>query len=174
MKLVLIGYRCCGKSSVGRKLAKKLGWDFADTDAMVEQAAGRSVAEIFRKDGERAFRTMERKEIAKLAAAKNCVIAVGGGAFGSKSNVAALKRNAKVVWLETSLDELVRRAKADKAKRPRLTKLGLAAEIKTVLAKRASQYKAVADCIMSTDGFTVDELVARITDYLELLGMKKA
>jgi len=176
MKLALIGYRCSGKTVVGRELAAKLGWRFADTDKAVEERAGKGIAAIFAEDGEKAFRALERKAFAELAGADECVIAAGGGALQNRANVAALKRGAKVVWLETSAEELARRALAEDAhnvKRPPLTDLPLEEEIRTVLAQRAPLYKAAADCIVSTDGYATGEIVERILGYLELTGAIK-
>jgi shikimate kinase len=173
MKIALIGYRCSGKTAVGRELAKRLGWRFADADRAVEERAGKTVAEIFAQDGERAFRALEREAIAELADAEKCVIATGGGALGNRKNAAALKRDGKVIWLETSADELARRARAEEArgiKRPALTDLPLEEEVAAVLKKRMPAYKAAADCIIQTDGYTPSEIVERIIGYLELIG----
>ena len=174
MKIALIGYRCSGKTVAGRELAARLGWRFADTDKAVEKRAGKGVAAIFAEDGEKAFRALEREEITKLAEADECVIAAGGGALHDRANVAALKKGAKVIWLETSTEELARRARADEnARRPPLTDLPLEEEIRAVLARRTPLYKAAADCIISTDGYTEGEVVERILSYLELIGAIK-
>jgi shikimate kinase len=173
MKIALIGYRCSGKTSVGRELAARLGWRFVDTDGVVEERAGKSVAAIFAEEGEKAFRALERKAFAELAGADDCVIAAGGGALAGRANVAALKRDTKVIWLETSAEELARRAREEEARnirRPPLTDLPLEEEIRAVLAKRAPRYKAAADCIVATDGYATGEIVERILSYLELIG----
>ena len=78
--LFLIGYMGCGKSTVGRKLSRRLGWRFADTDALVEEAEGASVADIFHYEGEERFREVERQVLERLiAAAEPVVVSTGGG-----------------------------------------------------------------------------------------------
>jgi len=176
MRIALIGYRCSGKTVVGRELAARLGWKFVDTDSVIEKRAGKSVAKIFENEGDKVFRALERKAIKELADATECVIAAGGGALGSRANVAALKRQGKVIWLETSAEELIRRARADEkenVKRPPLTDMPLDEEIRATLEKRTPPYRAAADCIISTDGYTSGEIVERVVSYLELIGVIK-
>ena len=174
MKIVLLGYRCSGKTLAGREVAHRLGIKFMDTDALVEERAGKSVANIFAQDGEDAFRAFERRAVAELRGMNEGVVAAGGGAVLDKDNVAALKHEAKVIWLETSPDELTRRAQAEADKgtrRPPLTNLPLHQEVAQVLGERRRHYIEAADCIISTDGCTPDEVADRIMNYLELLGI---
>jgi shikimate kinase len=173
MKITLIGARCSGKTTVGRELAGRLDLRFIDTDALVEERTGKKVAEIFAEDGEAAFRELEREAIAELETAEGCVIAAGGGALCDAKSAAALKRGAKVLWLDTSTEELVRRAEADGEERPPLTGLTLREETEKIVAERRGLYMNSADCIIDTDGFTPGEITERITSYLQLLGLIK-
>lgn len=98
-----------GKSVVGHLLAHLLGFGFIDTDIEVEQRAKKSVARIFREQGEAAFREMERKVVLRAAGARRHVIATGGGAVEDAEVWAALKASGIVVWINPSIEELVRR-----------------------------------------------------------------
>ena len=105
MKVVLIGYRGTGKSTVGRLLADRLGLPFIDTDTLVEARAGKPIPAIFAADGEEGFHALEREVCAGLAAAQG-VIATGGGAVLDPENVAALRHGARVFLLEGPPEEL--------------------------------------------------------------------
>jgi len=125
--VILIGYRGCGKTCVGRELAARLHWPFVDTDEQVEATAGRSIREIFEQDGEVAFRQLEPRAIADVTRASGQVIAVGGGALLSAANRAALRQAGVCVWLTAPATELRRRLRADPrtgATRPALTARG--------------------------------------------------
>ena len=145
MKVVLIGYRGTGKTSVGRLVAERLGIPFVDTDALIEARAGRPIPAIFAADGEEGFRVLEREVCTGLAGAQG-VIATGGGAVLDQVNVEALRRGARVFLLEGSPEELARRCAA--GDRPALTGLPPLDEIRTLLAARHGAYRAAADhCI---------------------------
>jgi shikimate kinase len=100
MNLVLVGLMGSGKSTVGRQLAERLGRSFIDTDAVVADRAGRTIAEIFQTDGEAAFRHMESQIIAEVTSAGGAVIATGGGAVLSAENRALMRQDSLVVWLQ--------------------------------------------------------------------------
>lgn len=142
MKLVLIGARGAGKTTVGRLIAERLGLPFLDTDALVEAAAGRPVPVLFAEEGEAGFRRREREVCASLAGAAG-VIATGGGVVLDPANVAALRRGARVVWLAAPPEELAARCAG--SDRPPLTGLGALDEARTVLAAREPLYRAAAD-----------------------------
>lgn len=107
--LVLIGLMGAGKSTVGRRLAARLGMDFIDADEAIETAAGMSITEIFDKFGEPAFRDGERRVIARIIAGPPCVLATGGGAFVNEETRALILRDALAVWLDADIETLVAR-----------------------------------------------------------------
>ena len=107
--LVLVGLMGVGKTTVGRRLAKKLGLPFVDADEEIETAAGLSIEEIFDRFGEDYFRDGERRVIARLMAADRQVIATGGGAFMNEETRALMLANAVVIWLDADIDVLVKR-----------------------------------------------------------------
>ena len=117
--IALVGLMGSGKSTVGRRLAAALGRPFADSDAEIEVAAGRSVSDIFAELGEPAFRDGERRVIARLLAGPPQVLATGGGAFAEADTRALLRGGAVVVWLKCDLSILARRV-ARKDTRPLL------------------------------------------------------
>lgn len=167
----LIGYRGCGKTSVGRELARRLAWKFIDTDEMIETDAGRSITDIFASDGEKTFRILEAEAIEKVLAGRRLVIGVGGGAVLVRRNRKALRTAGACIWLTASADELYRRIQADEIspeRRPPLTRLPGLEEIEAVLQARLPIYEATADYVVSTMGCSIDQVVAEIISRLRL------
>jgi len=111
--VVLVGFMGCGKTTVGRLLARRLGWGFEDMDRRIEQRAGRPVAAIFAEDGEEAFRALEREEARALQGERHCVVAAGGGAFTREDTRALLQEGAVSVWLRVGLDTALARVPLD-------------------------------------------------------------
>jgi shikimate kinase len=107
--IALVGLMGAGKSTVGRRLARQLRMPFRDADAEIEAAAGRSISEIFRGLGEKAFRDGERRVIARLLEDAPHVLATGGGAFIDPETRALINARAVSVWLKADLDVLARR-----------------------------------------------------------------
>jgi shikimate kinase len=157
--IVLMGFMGTGKSEVGRRLAKRLGRAFTDTDQLVEQRAGRTVREIFAHDGEPAFRALERAAVAD-AARRGGVIAVGGGAVLDPVNLAALRDDGVLVHL-TAPPDVIRARIGDAATRPLLAGRP-EATLERLLGERHAAYAAAADLTIDTAARTVDELVEEI------------
>jgi len=109
--IVLIGLMGAGKSTVGRRLAGRLGLPFVDADTEIEQAAGMTIAEIFAAYGEQYFRDGERRVIARLMDGSPKVIATGGGAFVNDETRALILTEALAIWLDASIDVLVERVR---------------------------------------------------------------
>jgi shikimate kinase len=102
-----------GKTTVGRRLAKKLGWKFVDLDEEIESREGRPVAEIFKERGEPHFRDLERLCLKDLSSSSNTVIALGGGAFIDSQNRDLVEKSGLTVWLKLSFVKAVSRVKID-------------------------------------------------------------
>ncbi len=117
--IVIIGLMGAGKTTVGRRLAERLGLRFIDADAEIEKAAGRTIAEIFAEYGEPYFRDGERKVIARLLGAGPQVLATGGGAYMNAETRKAVKERGIAVWLNASLPLLMKRVRR-RAHRPLL------------------------------------------------------
>jgi shikimate kinase len=169
MNVVLIGYRCTGKTTIGRLLAEKLGWPLVDTDTLIQQRAGKSIKEIVAAGGWPEFRRLEREVIADVAAGGRQVISAGGGAVLDENNTKALRASGRVVLLTASPETIWQRMKADPktlAERPNLTDSGGIAEVRKVLADRRAAYQAACHHEVPTDRFTPDEAVADILAWL--------
>ncbi|MBN2446541.1 MAG: shikimate kinase [Phycisphaerae bacterium] len=167
--VVLIGYRGSGKTSVGRAIATRLGWDFIDTDEMIEAEAGRSVREIFEADGETGFRKLEAAAIERVASGRHQVISVGGGAVLAAENRRHLRAAGRCVWLTAPAAVLHARMGADPLNaslRPALTSEGGLEEVIHVLAAREPLYHELADCIIDTESRTIDELAELVLNEL--------
>ena len=119
--LYLVGFMGCGKSTVGKLLAKRLGWDFIDLDAKIEAEAGAKIAEIFEQHGETAFRAMERRALlhqaAQVKSGEPRVIALGGGAFAQPGNREIVDAAGLSIWIECPIEELWERV-ARSSERP--------------------------------------------------------
>jgi shikimate kinase len=162
----LTGFMGAGKTAAGEALASRLGWRFVDLDARVEAREGRSIAEIFRADGEAGFRSAEsaalREVIAELREGAT-VVALGGGTIAEPQNAAAIGRSGALVFLDAPLDVLRRRAEAGEG-RPLL---GLREEFATRYASRLSAYRG-ADLTVSTETRSAAEVAAEIATRLGL------
>ena len=136
--IVLIGMPGCGKSTIGKRLAAQQGKKFIDTDALVEQKAGKSIPEIFAQDGEAAFRALEAEVIEAVGKENGQVIATGGGAVLSLENVRNLRQNGTVVFIKRDIDKLAREG------RP----LSQAQDLADMYKERLPFYEAAADTVM--------------------------
>lgn len=166
--IVLVGMMGVGKSTVGRRLAAMLGRGFVDADEAIEQAAQRSIAEIFEEFGEPYFRDGERRVIARLIEQEAGVIATGGGAFVDGETRALILERAIAVWIDCAIDTLVERTSRRKT-RP-LLKNGDPREILTKLARERREFYAQAPVrVQSVDGphaETARTILRAIEDHL--------
>ena len=112
-KIYLVGFMAAGKTTVARILAERLGWRAEDIDELIEARERRTVAEIFAKNGEPYFRSIERDILRLLLPLRHCVVATGGGTFMDPDNRAAINVDGVSVWLDVPLEELVARMPAD-------------------------------------------------------------
>lgn len=158
--VVLTGFMAVGKTAVGRRLAKRLGYEFVDTDQLIEQQSGMSIAEMFERLGEARFREQERRVIADLAPAKPTVIATGGGTFVDEENRRKLKHLGVVVCLVTSLETILDRVGRNDA-RP-LAQGDARRRLSELYELRKPAY-GKADVLVETEGLTVDQAVSRVS-----------
>ena len=159
--LFLIGFMAAGKSTVGRLVAKRAGRRFVDLDEEVERRAKKSVAEIFRSEGEPGFRWREAEALAALAVMPGLVVACGGGAPCHGDNLTRMRRSGVVIALDASLAELLRRAALPGApERPLLP------DAERLYADRRAVYGG-ADMVVRTDGRTPETLAAQVLELTE-------
>ncbi|MBU2227176.1 MAG: shikimate kinase [Proteobacteria bacterium] len=170
MNIILTGYRCTGKTSVGRRLAARLGRPFYNADDLIINRAGKTVEEIVAKGGWPAFREAEGAVIKDLSDMDGCVISPGGGAFLDARNVEYMKRNGLFIWLVADAKTIVRRLEKDQtggAPRPSLTGKPVEQEVREVLAEREPLYRRIADLTVDTSARTVEEVATTIIRALE-------
>lgn len=164
--IVLIGMMGAGKSSVGRRLATRLGLAFVDADTEIEAAAGMSIADIFAEHGEDDFRSGERRVIARLINEPGPrVIATGGGAFVNPETRDLVKSSTVSVWLKAEVDVLMERVRR-KATRPLLKTPDPEGTMRTLLAEREPIY-AEADITVTTGHGPHQRVVNLILDALD-------
>jgi shikimate kinase len=170
MKVILIGYRACGKSTVGELLAAKLAIPFLDTDLLVEKSMGMPIKEIVVSQGWAFFRAREKEAIQKLEQQDECVIATGGGVILALENIDLLKKMGIVVWLDAPLADIIKRLQNDAqtdAVRPKFTDANLVQETVDMLKQRIPLYKKTADFTVSTNGKSADQIAEEILVYLK-------
>lgn len=171
MNLFLIGYRCTGKTTVGKALARRLGWLFVDTDRMVVETAGTSIAKMVDEKGWPYFRDQELQALQALSADDRQVVATGGGAVLDNRNVSAMRKSGTVVLLTASRKTIAARMLADDAtegSRPSLTGQGLVREITSVLCERRPLYEKAADFVVDTNRKTIEAICDRILEKVGL------
>ena len=156
LNIILIGMPGCGKSTVGRRLAERLGRPFLEADGEIEKAAGRSIPAIFAEEGEAGFRLRETAVLAELGKRSGAVIATGGGCVTRAENYPLLHQNGTIVWLTRDPDKLAREG------RP----LSLHADLSAMYAARAPLYARFADCRAENRG-TPDEAADAILEVLK-------
>jgi shikimate kinase len=155
----------CGKTTFGKWLSDRQQMNFIDTDEMIEKIEGRSINEIFAANGEEYFRDLETQMLKLLLGTpkseyrlnKSTVISVGGGLPVREENRELLHKLGRVIFLDTSVDELVRRLSGDNT-RPLLKGEDLRAKIENLMEKRLDIYDDTADYIVSTDNKNLNEI----------------
>jgi len=160
-RIVLVGFMGVGKTTIGHRLAERLGWTFRDLDDWIEARNGCTVADIFRHRGEPYFREEERRAAEAVRDLTHHVIAAGGGAFVQPPTRAVLKDGAATVWLTCDLAAILHRIAMDDS-RP------LAADrerMQALLAQRAESYR-MADLGVDTTEASPEEVAATIVDAL--------
>jgi shikimate kinase len=165
MNIYLIGYRCTGKSSVGKLLASNLGMKFTDTDAELVTRCGRSISELVGTSGWDEFRKMEKNIIRELSAMNNQVVATGGGAVLDPDNSGNMKKTGIVVWLRakpSTIRERMLKDKGTKEFRPSLTGKGTVEEIGDVLSVRNSFYEEAMNFYIDTDHLDISDVCRNI------------
>jgi len=164
-RIVITGFSGSGKTAVGPMVAERLGWTLLDTDAMVEERAGKKILDIFAEDGEERFRELEAEALSEACARDNAVISTGGGAVLRPANRALMARSGFIVCLEARPETILRRleaqAEAEPLDRPLLASGDPLDRIRGL--KRARQHLyALCDWTVHTDGMTPDEIAGEI------------
>jgi shikimate kinase len=148
--IALIGFMGTGKTVVGKLLAQQLGKEFIEIDALIEKKAGKSIPEIFRQDGEMAFRGLEIEVTKDIADKKNAVIACGGGIVLNIINIERLRQESVIICLTASPSAILKRTALDKTGRPLLAVADRRRQIKELLMFRRPFYERAADIMINT------------------------
>ena len=170
--VVLVGLMGSGKTSIGRRLAARLGIQFIDADTEIEAAAGSSIHDIFELHGEQAFRDGERRVIARLLDGPVHVLATGGGAYMTEETRQRISDSAVSVWLRASLDTLVKRVERSRTRRP-LLETGDPREILSALVDERYPVYGEADIIVETGEGPHEPVVETIVQELRSFGGRR-
>jgi shikimate kinase len=162
--VILTGFMGVGKTAIGKRLAKRLGRPFVDTDHMIEGNEGADVAEIFEREGEAGFRAIERAVVAGLATAAPSVIATGGGTFVDDDNRNRLLEMGVVVCLVTKFETIMERVSRN-VRRP-LAQGDARGRLEALYEERKAAY-GKADVLVETDGLSVDQSAVRILNMIQ-------
>jgi len=166
VNIALIGFMGTGKTSVGRLVADQLHFQFLDTDEMIQAATGKTIAEIFSRDGEPAFRALEEKAVVELAGRTRTVISAGGGLPINPANLASLKTHALVACLWASPEKIWERVK-NQTHRPLLHDPDPQRKIRNLLAVREPFYKH-ADVLLNTELRSLREVAQQVVHQFRL------
>ncbi len=168
--IILTGYMGCGKTTIGKNIAKRLGYTFVDTDEMIVEQQQRSISEIFAAEGEAAFREMETALLKQLTDTKrnHLVISTGGGMPVREENRQLLSALGKVVYLKASPKTIFDRVKDDTT-RPLLQCENPMQRIGEMLAVREPVYEAGASVVVDVNGLRQSEAAGEIIDRCNML-----
>ncbi len=159
--IFLIGFMGVGKTTTGRSLAQLLGWDFIDLDERIEGIEGRSIAEIFERDGEEFFRDVESSALASLKGRGRVIVACGGGTYAREESRALIDAMGRAVWLRLSLAVAIARCGSGSS-RPLLRSVP---ETERLYRSRLESYRA-APLSVDADELSPEQIAERIADLL--------
>lgn len=165
--IVLIGFMGCGKSTVGKALATELSYEFRDTDAMIEDAYGKTISKMFEENGEEYFRNAETELLKTLSAeTEGVVLATGGGMPMREENAALLRNIGTVVFLEAKIETILLRLQNDTG-RPLADGEDREKRLRPLYEKRLPVYRKAADYVLDTEGKSIYEIVKETITVLE-------
>ncbi|MBW2147389.1 MAG: shikimate kinase [Deltaproteobacteria bacterium] len=168
--VALVGFRCSGKNTVGESLARRLGWAILDTDQRIQEICGQSIASLVERNGWERFRMLEYRAVREVKPREQRVIITGGGVVEQPENIEHLRRSGMVVFLEATMEDILRRMAADESTpvtRPGLTGLPMEEEVQLLLEKRTPLYHHAADLVVNTSSQSVEVCVDRILKYFQ-------
>lgn len=161
MNIYLIGYRCTGKSTVGRSLATQLAWPFIDADEELVKKYNQTISDIVAGEGWASFREKEKTILKSLSRLDHHIIATGGGVVMDADNVRMMRNSGMVIWLQAAVATIEKRMAGDAKtadQRPALTGVALKQEIEKTLEERQALYQQAMDTTVQTDALTIEEI----------------
>lgn len=171
-RIVIVGPMGAGKSTIGRLLARELGYGFVDSDRLIEQRCGADIPWIFDVEGENGFRDRESCVLEELSREHAIVMATGGGAIMRESNHPYLQHNARIIYLRTSVEQQFSRTRRDRS-RPLLQKDDPKKILMELFELRDPIYSALADIVMMTDRKSPRLVVRQLTEHLRQDGERE-
>lgn len=167
MKIILIGFMGVGKTSVGKQLARKLNFNFIDTDYEIERLTNKSIPDIFEQYGENYFRKLENSILEKFVKNEDIVMATGGGIITTKENYNILKNEENVIFLDGSVETIINHVQNERNQRPLLKESeNLSKKIEELLSTRYEKYIEVSDILIDINGKNIDEVISQILVYI--------
>lgn len=173
MNVFLVGYRCVGKTAVGRLLASDLGWAFVDMDGLLAADEGKTIQEIIAHRGWAYFREQESRLLRRLGRAEGQVVATGGGVVVRPENIRLMRQSGRVIWLKAAPAVIAARMSADEAstsQRPALRGKTALAEIEEVLEERLPLYRRAKHYQVETDNLSIKEVAEQVRRWLDETG----
>tara|TARA_B100001175_G_C19466848_1_gene619589 strand:- start:850 stop:1455 length:606 start_codon:yes stop_codon:yes gene_type:complete len=172
MNILLIGFMGSGKTTIANRLANNLGFEFIDTDELIEKNASKSINEIFTDEGESEFRKLESQVLGELEGRERMVIATGGGIVSSDDNIKRLRKIGIVFWLDAGVDSILERVSRN-SDRPLLKTNDPRKTILALLDQRHKNYSECSDERMPTDGLSIEEVSFGISETARLWFAKR-
>ncbi|MDF2700219.1 MAG: chorismate mutase [Haloplasmataceae bacterium] len=166
MLIFLIGMMGSGKSTIGKKLANKLGYDFIDTDHLIEENYNGMIKDIINHKGIDYFRIIETNALRNLCVDINTIVSTGGGIVLNYDNIIFMKSNGTVIYLENSVESLANRLKKTSVESRPLLKDDLEGSLSNIYKERKELYEKASDIIINCDDLTIDETVIQIINKL--------
>jgi shikimate kinase len=164
-RVVLIGYRCAGKTTVGKNLSRELQWKYISTDELIVAKSGKPITLFVNKFGWEKFRHLEHEVINQLAGESNCIIDCGGGVVEDSESMEVLNRSALVVWIDANPDDFKWRLSKGKD-RPLLSEANLESDFTRHYQKRLPLYKKYSQLYFNTSEKNVIEICRDILSGL--------
>jgi shikimate kinase len=164
--IFLIGMMGAGKSTVGKHLAQKLGYNFLDTDPLIEKCAGKSIPEIFANDGEEVFRDLEQQVLSQVSAYTRIVVATGGGIVMRSLNWSHL-HDGIVIWIDVPIETLHKRLKNASEQRPLLQTVNPLQTLNDIYSQRRDRYAQADISIMVTANETSEAVSDRLLEMIQ-------
>lgn len=157
-RIVFIGFRGTGKSTIAKLVADRLGWEYISTDRLIEKTNGNKISQLVEMHGWSEFRKMEKQVIQTLKDKMQAVIDLGGGAVEDEENMKHLKSSSLVVWLDALLDDIYERISREAAERPFLSHTDLRDDIEYNYLRRLPQYKKFGMVSFNSSKISTEEI----------------
>ncbi len=166
-RIVLIGFRATGKSTIGRRLSALLNWEYFSTDLEVQTQTGVSIAELVDEKGWQHFRRQEHHAVLAATEKSSSIIDCGGGVVEDEKNMRLLAQNSLLVWVDADITDIYRRMSRDKEQRPLLDQSDLLADIESNYERRLPLYRKYAQLRVDSSYQTLEDVCRKIMEYLD-------